>query len=201
MEKNHQKSHPAGKKPLKIVFFGPESTGKTTLASALAEHFNTSWSPEYMREYLQKKWDEKKEVCTWDDLLPIAEGQMKNEATAESDADKLVFYDTNLLQIKVYSEIYYNGNCPEEIKQQVQEKHYDFYFLLYIDTPWEADDLRDKPHEREMMFQRFKKELDINNCPYQIIKGTFPERLKIVTGVVQKLVNLQNQNAQIDQNQ
>ena len=38
---------------LKIVLFGPESTGKTTLAKQLAAHFNTEWVPEYMRTYLE----------------------------------------------------------------------------------------------------------------------------------------------------
>jgi len=191
MEENHQQSRTTSKELIRIVFFGPESTGKTTLAKALAEHYKTSWSSEFMREYLQKKWDEEKEVCTWDDLIPISEGQSKSEAFAESNAENILFYDTNLLQLKVYSEIYYNGNCPEEIRQQISEKQYDFYFLLYIDTPWEADDLRDKPQEREMMFQRFKNELDKHKLPYQIIKGTFPERIKSVTTAIEKLVNLQ----------
>ena len=39
---------------LRIVLFGPESTGKTTLAKQLAAHFNTEWVPEYMREYIEK---------------------------------------------------------------------------------------------------------------------------------------------------
>lgn len=59
---------------LKFVMFGPESTGKTTLAQMLAQHYNTQWVPEYMREYLQKKWDEEKEVCKPEDIIPIAQG-------------------------------------------------------------------------------------------------------------------------------
>ena len=39
----------------KIVLFGPESTGKSTLAEALAEYYNTAFVPEYMRLYLQHK--------------------------------------------------------------------------------------------------------------------------------------------------
>ena len=42
---------------VKVVLFGPESTGKTTLAQQLAEHYQTEWVPEYAREYLQDKWD------------------------------------------------------------------------------------------------------------------------------------------------
>ena len=42
---------------IKVVLFGPESTGKTTLSKALADHFGTLWVAEYAREYLQNKWD------------------------------------------------------------------------------------------------------------------------------------------------
>ena len=39
---------------IKVVLFGPESTGKTTLSGQLARHYNTVWAPEFAREYLQK---------------------------------------------------------------------------------------------------------------------------------------------------
>jgi len=60
---------------LKVVLFGPESTGKTTLSKQLARHYNTVWVPEYAREYLQKKWNSEQKICELDDLLPIAAGQ------------------------------------------------------------------------------------------------------------------------------
>ena len=94
---------------IKVVLFGPESTGKTTLAKRLAEHFKTLWVPEYMREYLQKKWDAKGEKCTKDDLIPIAEGQMKVENETTKLVEELLICDTNLLEIKVYSQYYYDG--------------------------------------------------------------------------------------------
>ena len=40
---------------LKVVITGPESTGKSTLASALSTHFNAVLSEEYAREYLETK--------------------------------------------------------------------------------------------------------------------------------------------------
>jgi nicotinamide riboside kinase len=42
---------------IKIVFFGPESTGKSTLSDALAKHYKTVCVPEYARDFLQRKWD------------------------------------------------------------------------------------------------------------------------------------------------
>ena len=56
---------------LKIVLFGPESSGKTTLATQLAAHYKTTWVPEFARDYLQKKWDSKKEICSKEDLIQI----------------------------------------------------------------------------------------------------------------------------------
>ena len=68
---------------IKVAFVGPESTGKTTLSEQLAQYHNTQWVPEYMRLYLQQKWDIFKQTCTWTDLLPIAKGQLQLEAEAQ----------------------------------------------------------------------------------------------------------------------
>ena len=58
----------------KVVLYGPESTGKTTLSIELAKHFKTNWVPEYAREYLQNVWDNEKRICEPKDILPIAIG-------------------------------------------------------------------------------------------------------------------------------
>ncbi len=173
---------------LKVVLFGPESTGKTTLAKQLAKHYQTGWVPEYMREYLQKKWDKNKEVCIYDDLLPIAEGQMLLENELSKKANKVLFCDTNLFEIKVYSEAYYMGNVPKTIHKISLENVYDLYLLTYIDTPWIADDLRDKPHQREDMFLRFKESLDEHDLPYIILKGDKISRLQEAIKVIDQLI-------------
>ena len=62
---------------LKIVLFGPECTGKTTLAKSLASHYNTQWVPEFAREYLQKKWNKHQKICQIEDLPVIVSGQLR----------------------------------------------------------------------------------------------------------------------------
>ena len=64
---------------IKVVLFGPESTGKTTLSGQLARHYNTVWAPEFAREYLQDKWNNERKICEQQDIIPIAEGQIKLE--------------------------------------------------------------------------------------------------------------------------
>jgi len=163
---------------LRIVLIGPESTGKTTLAKKLAEVFQTLWVPEYMREYLQKKWDDKGLRCTKEDLLNIAVGQMRLENERAPEAETFLFCDTNLWELKIYSEYYYEGFCPPEIETYAHKNTYDLYFLTDIDVPWEMDDLRDRPNDRSTLFRIFEETLQQQKLPYQVLTGTVQERME-----------------------
>ena len=161
----------------RIAFVGPESTGKTTLSERMAFLHHTEWVREYMRLYLQEKWDKQCAVCTWEDLLPIAKGQVRLENEALSKAKQYLFCDTCLLELVIYSYIYY-GKCEPIIEQHALSHKYDHIFLTYIDTPWVADDLRDKPHEREEVFAFFKDFLEKKSIPFQLLKGNLDNRVE-----------------------
>lgn len=174
---------------INVVLFGPESTGKTTLAMQLAKHYNTQWVPEYMREYLQEKWNNEQKICEPKDLLPIAIGQIKLENELAKKTTNVLICDTNLLEIKTYSEIYYNGECDLNIEKYALQNIYDLYFLTYIDVPWEEDDLRDKPNEREHLYNVFKQALLTNKKPFVELKGNKEERFQIATKHIDKLLS------------
>ncbi|MCK0158639.1 ATP-binding protein [Cellulophaga sp. F20128] len=174
---------------IKIVLFGPESTGKTTLSEQLARHYNSVWVPEYAREYLQNKWNNERKTCEPNDLLPIAEGQMKLENTLSKKASNVLICDTDLLETKVYSEAYYVGDCDPILEKHALENTYDLYLLTYIDIPWEADDLRDKPEEREEMFNYFKNTLLKYDRNFIILKGNKPTRLATAINHIDKLLH------------
>ena len=106
MEENLKQLQLPGNDIIKIAIYGPESTGKTTLSKQLADYFKTEWAPEFARDYLQEKWDSKKEICTPDDLLPIAAGQIALENSALQKAKDYLFVDTCIMTTKVFSEIY-----------------------------------------------------------------------------------------------
>jgi NadR type nicotinamide-nucleotide adenylyltransferase len=178
---------------IKIVLFGPESTGKTTLSKQLARHYNSVWVREYAREYLQDKWNNERKTCEPKDLLPIAIGQMKLENELAQKTDSVLICDTDLLETKVYSEAYYSGTCNPILETHALENFYDLYFLTYIDTPWEADDLRDKPKERERMFNAFETALKTYNKPYVLLKGNKEERLKLAVRHIDKLLEKKNE--------
>lgn len=173
---------------VKVVLFGPESTGKTTLSEQLARHYNSVWVPEYAREYLQNKWNNERKTCEPEDLLPIAEGQMELENELTKKASKILICDTDLLETKVYSEAYYLGNCDPVLEKYAIENSYNLYLLTYIDVPWEADDLRDKPSEREEMFQYFKDTLVKYNRSFVILKGDKKTRLDTAVQHINKIL-------------
>lgn len=174
---------------VKVVIYGPESSGKTTLARQLAIHYNTEWVPEYAREYLQEKWDREQKTCEPEDLLPIAEGQMRLENELSEKANDILICDTDLLETMVYSEAYYVGSCDPLLKKYALENKYDLYLLTDIDIPWEKDDLRDKPNERERMFNYFKNALEKNDREFVILRGDKPTRLKKAIVLIDKLLN------------
>ena len=175
---------------IKVVLFGPESTGKTTLSRQLARYYNSVWVPEYAREYLQNKWNNERKTCEPKDLLPIAEGQMRLENELSKKTDTVLICDTDLLETKVYSEAYYLGSCDPILEKYALENTYDLYFLTYIDTPWEADDLRDKPYERQRMFDAFESTLKDNKRSYVLLKGNKNERLETAVHHINRLLKL-----------
>ena len=75
----------------RVVLYGPESTGKTTLTKQLAAHYQTVCVEEFARDYLQKKWNQKKEVCTQADLAVIVSGQLQLENQAIANANQILF--------------------------------------------------------------------------------------------------------------
>jgi len=177
---------------VKIVLFGPESTGKTTLSEQLARHYNTVWVPEFARDYLQEKWNNERKTCVHKDLISIAIGQMNLENKLAKKADKVLICDTDLLETKVYSEEYYGGFVDPMLDKAAITNQYDLYLLTYIDTPWEADDLRDKPEQRQEMFEAFENNLKKFNRPYILLKGGMKTRFINAVNAIDEIVEKKN---------
>ncbi|HEX8575570.1 MAG TPA: DUF4301 family protein [Flavobacterium sp.] len=171
---------------LKIALYGPESTGKTTLAKQLSEHFNTVWIPEFACEYFQDKWTPKKEIGTFEDVVPIAIGQINPENEAVTRANEYLFCDTNLMVTKVFSELYY-GKTDAALDHAARQHHYDLFLLTDVDVSWEQDGLRDNPENRELTFEAFKKVLIENQKPYIIVTGNKEQRLSKAIRIINDL--------------
>src|SRR5687768_14780405 len=109
----------------KIVIIGPECTGKSTLSQQLALHYQTTWCPEYAREYLMQKGRD----YNYEDLLNIAKGQqLAEEQILPTAKNGLYFIDTNQYVMKIWCEIAF-GQCHSWILEQIAKNKYDLYLL------------------------------------------------------------------------
>lgn len=154
-------------KPLKrVVVIGPECTGKSALSAFLADHFKTTWVPEYARAYL----DTLGRPYTQEDLLTIAQGQISVEDQTAEKAESVLICDTNLYVIKIWSVFKY-GNVAKEILDGIANRSYDLYLLTYIDIPWVADSQREHPDERQQLYDLYLNEMKNQRVPFVEIKG------------------------------
>jgi nicotinamide riboside kinase len=103
-------------------------------------------------------------------------------------ANKLLICDTDLLETMVYSEYYYAGFCPDDVKVYAYKNSYDLYFLSYIDVVWKADGIRDQPEHRGQLFNRFEQALIDSKKPYVVVKGEFEERLNFCKAQIKNLL-------------
>lgn len=167
-----------------VTIVGPECTGKTDLTRFLAEHFAADWVPEYARAYLNKLLRGYEEV----DLLKIAHGQLRLEDEWRQGSNRVLFCDTNLIVIKVWSEAKYN-HCSEEILRLMTSRHYDLLLLTNIDVPWENDPQREHPDKREHFMDIYRKEAAASGIPVVEISGEREARRARAIDAVQQLIS------------
>jgi nicotinamide riboside kinase len=198
----------------KIVIIGPESTGKSTLCSQLAAHYGTIWVREYAREYLLEHGMD----YTFDDLLTIAQGQIRLEEKAveemtngerrmmneEAEITNLsttphssfnihhstLFLDTDMQVMKVWCQFVFGKTHPW-IEQQLARRQYDLYLLCNTDLPWVKDELREYPDlaTREKLFGIYKTMMQNQSVPWVEIKGPSEERLLQAIAAVDSLLS------------
>ena len=158
---------------IRVTVTGSECTGKTTLARALAAHYQTVWVPEYVRQFV----DERQRAPRAGDLEAIVQGQIELETRLLAEASRLLVLDTDLLSTALYSRHYF-GECPDWLEQAVSARASDLYLLAGIDVPWIPDgQQRDRGDRRDEMQALFRHDLESRGLEYLEIRGSEEARL------------------------
>ncbi len=159
-----------------VVFLGAPSTGKTTIAEALAHEYKTTWMPEYGREYWEQHQVDRR--LSLSQLVEIAEGHLEREEALLQEADRYLFTDTNALTTYQFSLYYHDRAAPRLIELAHQAaSRYDLVFLC--DTDIEYDDTWDRSGEanRQIMQKRIIADLIVRKIPFILLSGSLDERI------------------------
>jgi NadR type nicotinamide-nucleotide adenylyltransferase len=167
---------------LRVAILGAESTGKSTLAAALAARYRTVWVPEYLREFVEQR----QRVPHADEQFHIASTQVGREDLASGGArvSRFLFCDTTPLMTAIYSGFYFDGADPQ-LSALVLGHRYDVTLVTAPDGPWEADGLqRESDAVRQAVHAQLLSELAARAVPYHLVSGTLEQRLRQVAAVL-----------------
>ena len=159
----------------RVVILGAESTGKTTLAIALAEHYQTTWVPEFGRLYTEARRP-RGELWRSDEFTFIATEQVRMEDALERSANRVLICDTDAFATAIWHERYLGQPSPD-VLAVAAGRRYDLYILTDVDTPFVPDDIRDGESIRGWMHKRFQDELSRMGVPVLVLSGPHEQRL------------------------
>jgi NadR type nicotinamide-nucleotide adenylyltransferase len=168
--------------PQRIAILGAESTGKSTLAPALAARHGTLWVPEYLREFV----DTQRRVPREEDQLEIARTQRAREdaMAASAQARRWLFCDTTPLMTAVYSRIYW-GRVPPELLALEAAHDYAVTLVAGLDLPWVPDGLQRESEEvRRQVHDCLLAVLRERGIPFTLLEGDLPQRLRQVEALL-----------------
>ena len=169
----------------KVVIMGAASTGKTTLAQALAENYQTVWVAEYLRQFVDEKGAPPEE----NDVHTIAQGHLDLVSRMRSRANRVLFLDTDLFTTCVYQRIYFN-KCPRYIEVSAKSHQSGLYLFTYPDIPWVPDPgQRSSPQKSELTHKLLRMEASEHSLNTFSIRGTGDERLRLAITAVDRYLS------------
>lgn len=158
----------------RLAILGAESSGKSTLAAALAAHYGTLWVPEYLREFVE----EQGRVPAESDQFFIARTQMEHEDAAAALAQRYLFCDTTPLMTAIYSRWYWQ-RVDAQLAQLERRHEYAFTLVTAPDCPWEADGLqRESEAVRQTIHEQVLQVLAQRGIGYLLVSGSLAERMQ-----------------------
>jgi nicotinamide riboside kinase len=166
-----------------VCVTGPECSGKTTLAHALATELGAPLVAEAARAMLDAPGGPGKRY-TRNDVLAIAWEQLAAETAALASGAPVVIADTDLSVIRVWWEERYGALDPW-LAGALRDLSPRRYLLALPDLPWVPDSLREAPRDRARLLARYRLVLGELGFPHAEIGGTGAVRFERALAVVE----------------
>ena len=168
----------------RLALLGGESTGKTTLARALAERLHTAWVPEYGRQ----RWEELRATLSVDELVAVARRQIDWEERAAAAIDTPAAWlvcDTTPLTTLQYC-LHDHGSAPAEL-QAMALRRYDLTVVCEPDFEFVQDGCRRDDSFRSAQQAWTVARLAEMGVQAVQVRGPVPRRVEQVLDAMQTL--------------
>jgi HTH-type transcriptional repressor of NAD biosynthesis genes len=159
----------------RVCLLGGESTGKTTLARALAAEFDTVWNPEFGRAYTEIGRDPDA-PWTSDEFTYIARIQCWYEDCLAGSARAVLFCDTVAFTTKLFHQVYLDA--ATEAFEDLATRSYDLFLVCGLDVPWRHDGVREFDDQREWMHEQYLERAQRSGSPWLLLEGSHESRLR-----------------------
>ena len=175
---------------LRVCLLGAESTGKTTLAGALAEEYRTVWAPEYGHLYQALTRVDPNGAWSSDEFVTIARMQRWLEDFQASQAKRVLFCDTDIFTTSLWHEAFVGTTAPAEVERLAAAGRYDLFILCDDDIPFRQDvySLRENGPRRHWMQERYRERLSSGSTPWVQVSGPLPERIRQASEAIDGLM-------------
>jgi len=168
-----------------VCILGAESTGKTTLACALAEAYGTLFNPEFGRPYTEVG-RVREAPWTSDEFVHIAKLHCWYEDFLATLATRVLFCDTDAFTTTLFHEAYLGS--PAHGFDTLAARRYDLYLVCDLDVPWARDEIREFETQRRWMHERLVDWARSGDEPWQILDGPHEQRLAAAQRAIDDLL-------------
>lgn len=167
----------------RVVFLGAPSTGKTSIAAALANEYETVWMPEYGRDYWEEHQVDRR--LSLKQLVEIGEGHIAREDILIPQANRYLLVDTNAITTFMFSQYYHRKVSKRLIELALSaQSRYDIFFLCDVDIPYDDTWDRSGDVNRKVFQKQIIGDLLIRKIPYFLLQGNLHERILEVKKVL-----------------
>jgi NadR type nicotinamide-nucleotide adenylyltransferase len=171
----------------RVCLLGAESTGKSTLAHALAERFETVWNPEYGRPYTHIGRPPDAPWTSWE-FTHIARMHCWYEDFLATLAHRVLFSDTDAFTTAVFHELYLG--VPATAFDELVRRPYDLLVVCGLDVPWRHDGIREFEERRRWMHERYLDHARASGGRWLLVEGSAKRRLDTAADAVEELLAL-----------
>ena len=169
----------------RVCLLGAESTGKSTLARALATRYRTLWNPEYGRPYTQLGRPPQAPWTGWE-FMHIARIQCWYEDFLATMANRVLFADTDAFTTAVFHEVYLG--TPATGFEDLVDRPYDLFVVCGLDVPWRHDGIREFEEQRRWMQERYLERARTSGRRWLVVEGPLERRVEEAAGAVDEVL-------------